>query len=395
MSDTNRVSLRMVEEVTYGVTPDPCTMKAVPFTSSSDLGFTPETVVSEIIRDDRQVSDLVLVGGSTAGGFDTELAAEAQDEAIEGVMFSAWVANTSTDTGSDVALEAAKISSPADIVFNALGLSEGDWVKVSGFSNALFNRVYRVNGAPTATELPVAKDASQLESAGASVTVACGDSIINGTTSKSYTLERKYTDQTVPLYEYLRGMIPGTFSLTASSQSIVTSSVGFTGSTQEYTTTRVPNVTDANATTSGTVEVYNSSSNVGDLAIGGEQVSGANFIMEATIEIDNNLRERVAVDHLGAVSIGAGEFGVSGTLNTYFDNKSLAEAVVNNTATSFSISFSDVNGKTMVFDLPRIKYSEGTPDVSGKNEDVMLNLSYQAILDADLGYTVKITRFDT
>jgi len=467
MSDTNRVSLRMIEESTYGTTPTSPALKAVPFTSASDLGFTPETVVSEIIRDDRQISDLVLVGGTTSGGFDSELAAEAHDEVLEGVMFSAWSSPGTSGADADVAViddgitstvldlsdggdlgellvndivsltgftdgdyavnkEYTVVSSTSAKITTAsgnttasagagaktltvvgksgtitvassaittpagwgdqLGLEAGDWVKVSGTGAG----TYRVTGAVSSTNIPIANGTAGGPGTGV---VRTGAQLINGTTAKSYTIERLYSDQDTPLYEYLRGMVPGTFSMTASSQSIVNSSFSFIGSAQEFTTSRVSGASDRTATASGVVSVYNSSSNVGSLAVGGAPVSGTNFITEATVEIDNNLRERYAVNNVGAVSIGSGEFNVTGTLNTYFDNKTLADAVVNNTATSFSISFDDANGKTLVFDLPNVKFSEGAPDVAGKNEDVMLNLTYQAILDADLGYTVKVTRY--
>jgi hypothetical protein len=132
---------------------------------------------------------------------------------------------------------------------------------------------------------------------------------------------------------------------------------------------------------------------VGQIVEAGNTIAGANFVTEATIEIENNLRERNAVGSLGAVSIGSGEFTVTGVLNTYFDDKSLAEKVVTNTESSFSISFNDNAGNTLVLDLSRVKFSEGSPEVGSKNEDVMLNLSFQAILNPNTGDTLKITRF--
>ena len=46
----------------------------------------------------------------------------------------------------------------------------------------------------------------------------------------------------------------------------------------------------------------------------------------------------------------------------------------------------------MIFDLPRIKFSGGAPDVPGKNADVTIPGTYQAILDAALGYTMSAQR---
>ena len=386
MSDTNRVSLKVIEETgSYGVTPATPAFTSVPYTAAADLGFTPETVVSELIRSDRQISDLVLVGGSTAGGFESELAYGTQDSLIEGVMYSTWSSDAATVTASDISLTSTTIDSSAED-FTTLGLVEGDFVRVTGGDGA---GVYKVTGAVTTSSIPVANGV--VVSAGTATTVASGDTIINGTTQRSYTLEQGFTDQTNPLYSYLRGMVPGTFSMTASSQSIVGVSFGFTGSTQEYTESRITGATDVAASP---FAVINAASNVGRLAEGGTQIAGANFVTEATIEIENNLRERTAVGHVGATSIGAGEFGLTGTLNTYFDNKDMANKVINNTETSISMAFTDNAGNTLIFDMPRIKFSEGAPEVSGKNEDVVLNLSYQALqsIVGSLDYTLKITR---
>jgi hypothetical protein len=469
MSDTNRVSLRFVEEATYGTTPNTPYLKAIPFTAASDLGQTPETVVSDIIRDDRQVSDLILVGSSAAGGFDTELAYEVHDELLEGVMYSTWGSPGTAASGADVVVTADEIQSAANIdladgadlgELNAgdivslvgfidadykvnkeyevasslsaaittatvdnitatttadvktltvvgksgtitvaaslittptgwgaqLGLEEGDWIRVSGTGAG----TYRVTGAVTTTTIPIANGNAEGPATGV---IRTGAQLSNGVTQKSFTLERAYNDQASVLYEYLRGMVAGTFSLSASAKSLITSSFGFTGSTQEYTTSRVSGTVEKTATSSGSFQVLNSSSNVGDLSENGTPISGNNFVTEATIEVDNGLRERNAVGSLGAVSIGAGEFMVTGTLNTYFDNKTLADKVVNNTLTSISLSFTDTAGNWLVFDMPKVKFAEGSPEVGNKNDDVYLNLSYQAILDATAGHTLRITRF--
>ena len=473
MSDTNRVGLRFVEETTYGTTPPTPYFKAVPFTSASDLGQTPETVVSDIIRDDRQVSDLILVGSSTAGGFDTELAYEVHDELLEGVMYSTWGSSGDSATATDIAIVTDGITSAASVTMNTafgtlaagdiisasgftaadysvnkeytvvsalagkittasgqtiassgdsvtlalvgkaesdyvltateittsggsmtdLGLTEGDWVKLT-HDNATGEGIYRVGpGTITDTALPIQNPGGFTGTADAGV-LRIGGQLSNGVAQKSFTLERTYSDQTTPLYEYLRGMVPGTFSLSASSKSLITSSFGFTGSSQQYVeTTRFAAAVDRTATKSGSFQVLNSSSNVGDLSEGGAPIAGNNFVTEATLEIENNLRERNAVGSLGAVSIGSGEFMVTGTLNTYFDNKTLADKVVNNTLTSISLSFNDTSGNWLVFDMPKVKFSEGSPETGGKNDDVYLNLTYQAILDATAGHTLRITRF--
>ena len=185
MSDTNRVALRVTEESEYGVTPASPTLKAVPYKAASDLGFAPETVVSDLIRSDRQVSDLILVGGSTAGGFESELAYGIHDSLLEGVMYSAWATNAASDiVATDISIDADSINTVAED-FTTLNVAKGDFIRVSGFSAAALNGVYRINGTVTSTEIPVERAAgAATESAGSSVTIEVGDTLINGVTQK-------------------------------------------------------------------------------------------------------------------------------------------------------------------------------------------------------------------
>ena len=218
--------------------------------------------------------------------------------------------------------------------------------------------------------------------------VSVGGSIVNGTNQKSFTLERAFLDHATPTYEYLRGMVPGTFNLTVSSGSIVNCSFGFTGRSHTVGTSRFTGATEVAA---GAGTTYNASSNVAAIGEGNTQ---STIVTEVSIDVDNNLRELKAVGTLGASDIGAGEFNVTGSLQTYFEDKALLTKLIDNTQTSISFAFSDgIEGNTLIFDLPAVKFSEGVPEVSGKNEDVMLNLSFQAFRHPTLGYTMKVTKF--
>ncbi len=386
MSDTNRVGLRYVRETDPGETPSNPSLEVLPFTGSSDLGFTPETTTSNIIRSDRQVSDLVLVNGTVGGGFDTELiAGTALDSMLDGVMFS------DTTLASQTATE---IASAEFVVFAdgagwttlgatgiAVGVGIGDIVKVEVGNEV---QIAAVIAIPNSNEIRISCAMAATGSQTATVTKL--PSISNGVTQASYTMERTYrTGEAEVFREYLRGMVPGTFSMSASASSIVESSFSFIGQTQSFTSA-IP----ATRPTAPAFSVYNAASNVATIAIGGEAM-GDNFVMEASIEIENNLRERNALGTLGAISVGAGEFSVTGSLNTYFNDSTLIQKVIDNSETSLTLGFNS-GDESILFFLPRVKFSEGTPDVSGKNEDVMAAISFQAILDETTGYTMAIAK---
>src|SRR5262245_3301009 len=125
MSDTNRVALARVKESTFGVLPTSPTLQAVPFTSCGLL-YDPDTVTSDRIRADGQITDLILVGGNAGGPVADEFSYGVHDDDIEAVLRSAWVLKpqrvnvtadsvitavtassdtyTTTDTGADFAL---------------------------------------------------------------------------------------------------------------------------------------------------------------------------------------------------------------------------------------------------------------------------------------------------
>jgi hypothetical protein len=79
-------------------------------------------------------------------------------------------------------------------------------------------------------------------------------------------------------------------------------------------------------------------------------------------------------------------------LNTYFGDLTLYNKLLNNTATSYDLRVGRDN-KHVIIDLPRIKFSSGSPEVSGPDTDIPLNLGFQAMRDPTLGYTIKVQQF--
>lgn len=90
MSETNRVSLKYVPEVTYGVTPtDDTGWKYTPYTSES-FTATVNTTESAEVRSDRMLSDMPKVSTQVSGGQDIELSPSTFDDFIEAAMCDNW-----------------------------------------------------------------------------------------------------------------------------------------------------------------------------------------------------------------------------------------------------------------------------------------------------------------
>lgn len=499
MSNTNRVSFRAVKEAagSYGIIPLTPDLTELCVTGASGLAFAPETVTSEKIRSDRQIDDLVLVGGEASGDLGSELAFDIQDFLMEGAFFNLYQVRpsrsnrentpanvgavtggadfavlddgtgvpiqndiirgegfdvagnnayhiddgasttTSFSTTSAVAEGTPPLQARLNVVghrsdgagdlvltitgstgtlastatdLSLLGVTLGDWIALDEFpDNSGANEgFYRVSLAPTPTLLTfdIVPVGSSNETPAGLGDIYVGDRLINGVLFQSYTLEEEFDDHTPITYQYFRGMAVDGMVLTAPSQSIVTLTYTFAGKDAFFSengdVAPADKITTPDAAgrptgfteiTSLPLDVMNSSSDVARIARGGTPISGENFVLEATVEIANNLRPLNAVGFLGAINLGVGEFGVTGSLNTYFDTSALARDVISNTETSFDARFEDSAEHALVLDAPRIKFSEGAPEVASKNEDVVINLAYQAIRHPTFGYTLLLQRF--
>lgn len=93
MSQANRTSVKSLAEVTYGVTPaNSADWQAMRY-KAHDLGAMPKTVISEEIRADRMVSDLIVVGQEVKGNVGIELSATSYDEWMEAALCGTWSTN--------------------------------------------------------------------------------------------------------------------------------------------------------------------------------------------------------------------------------------------------------------------------------------------------------------
>ncbi len=499
MSDTNRVGLRFFRssQRTAPIPGGPFTLNQLRFTGTPNLAFVPNTIVSEEIRPDRQISDLILVGAEAGGDTGIELSFEAFDQLIESSLFSTFnatiqklgtveitafgVGTIDVDAGTDfivgqvIRLQKLATGDVGDGIFEITGIAVNvltvnplagtattgilgtetadafTRINVTGFSAQVNGDISVVVGGGDAVfqfpvgaldnafgpglpaligqwfkfadfasvgnnvwvrarEIDLAADTMTTEAQTDMVTDAAateqvqsfyGSRIENGAETISahqFALERRFEDHTPITRELFLGMAINAFTLTLAPQAIAVGSLtffGFNSAVSDNAPTfpelyaNLPNDLAAEQ-----FDVYNTSSDIGRLGRGIDPVdaAGLNFVLEATIEINNNLRRQPAVGVFGASGIGVGEFSVTGTLSTYFDNDEILQVILQNSETSLDLITQGGDGRSLIFDLPRIKFSGGAPDVPGKNADVTIPGTYQAILSSVFGYTMSTQR---
>ena len=347
-----------------------------------------------------------LTLGPLAGTATTAIAGTETADADTTLQVTGFVAQTPGDISVTVTGGDAVFQFPAGALDDAMGtgvpLAIGAWMKFAEFTtvgNNVWTRIREIDLAldtiTVDTQTGMATDAAGTEN----VQAFYGGRIENGAGSvaaNQFAVERRFEDHTPPTRELFLGMAINNFNVNLSPQAIAVGSLtwfGFNSSVSDAS----PAYADLYENPPVDVaapqfDVYNTSSDIGRLGRGVDPIdaAGLNFVLEATIEINNNLRRQPAVGVFGASGIGLGEFSVTGTLSTYFDNDEILEVILANSETTLDLITQGGDGRSMVFDLPRIKFSGGAPDVPGKNQDVTIPGTYQAILDADLGYTMSV-----
>lgn len=387
MSDTNRTALLYIPESVFGVTPSTPNMKFVRHTGES-LGLDTQTTRSNEIRSDRQIPDFVRTGINAAGDVNIELSHGAFDDWLVASLMSAGWSTQVSLTGLTLTFNAAAgtiTRSAGDWV--ADGVVVNAWIRPAGAAQSANNAYFKVS-AVTTTVITVqqvgATPRMVNEGPTAAMTLKQGSQIVNGTTFTSYAIERRFTDLTNE-FSIFNGMAIDQLSLNTQKDGIVTGAFRFLGRTEASAA-----ATAAGSTTAApTEDVMNA---IDDCKMVVENGGAQYDVTALTVQLRNNLRARLQVGTLGAVSMGVGSVEVSGTHQAYYTSKAVMDRYLNYGATSLAQGFYK-NGKGYVFDFPRIKYSAGRRVGGGINADVMAEMSWNAMLDPTELITVRVARF--
>lgn len=408
MSDSSSVQLFFVEETTWGEIPvsggSPEAPKLNEFRFTNDsLTQTTETTISEEIRSDRQVSDIVRTAVSAGGEVGVELSFGSHDDLLAGALYddfsvevnevgvSASFTSGSPGPGVFQLLQSPLVQSPnwvANVVV-------GQFLRLTGSANSPTNDgFYKVAFVDAAAGLIRFTSAPASAEAAGTFNIR-GQVISNSVTRKSFTIEKWFSDVVVDAdspetgaYQYFTGMRVGTSSLTIAPGAIINGSFTFEGR-QAFSVGNT--VGDSLPNEVSTADVLNAVDNITDILINGVEDPNCSFTsVEFTIE--NNLRAQPCIGQLANSGIGLGRTNVSGTIEAYLLDRTFFERYLN--FETISISFrATLGGDSYVFDFPAVKFISGTTETPGNDADVLVSVEFNAKRDPASDYMVAINRF--
>ena len=220
--------------------------------------------------------------------------------------------------------------------------------------------------------------------------VMCGtfssDTLKNGTTTKTFTIEKHFGAGVTNPFHVYKGMQTSSMNLSLSAGDMVTGSFSFLG--KEATTGTSKQASGAIAAANAN-PVMNAVNNVASISEGGSAYGDK--VMSLDLTVENNLRVRNAIGTLGASSIGLGQFVVTGSMSVYFQSSAVYNKFLAGTDSSLAFQLND-GSNSYTITLPSVEYTAGNVTAGSTNADVMAEMEFQAKYNASEACTMKIVR---
>lgn len=391
-ADTAQLAVGYIEEVTWGTTPATPELTALRITGES-LKKDLDSIVSGEIRSDRQIEDAIVVGGQIAGDFKFELSYGEYDVVFSHLFMNAWVSGQ-TDTGTNLALSGATITDSGS-GFVAGTCNVGQWIKISGSATGSNDGLYRITSFATGT-LNLVDDqgvtaAFTADSANASLKFSSSDRLINGTTKKSFTLEKGSSD--INQFHAYTGMRTQGMSLDFSARAAITGAFSFLGKGLTTASSTIDNA--GGYTASQTNSILNGADHLYRVWLDAVEFTGA--FKTLNITVDNGMRPQEKIGASDLAGVGVGRFNVSGKLEAYYEDLTLFDKFQNNTYVELAVLFDDDTTSTIgnVYALTILRAKFLTGDLPGPqaDADIMQTLEFQATRDSTPDATMILERF--
>jgi len=205
--------------------------------------------------------------------------------------------------------------------------------------------------------------------------------LLAGVLRKSFSIERYHAD----IAKYLRstGCVFNTMSLSVAPNSMVTGSFGVIGRDMSVSGTLLAGATYNAESTTAPFDSF-----TGSITEGGSSIA---TITALDLNIDNGMEALPIVGSALTLLPSIGKSRVTGSVTAYFEDSSLIDKFIAETASSIVFVLTSQAGSSYTVELPNVKYNSGNPEVSGPGA-VTVTLDFVALYDASTASQIKITR---
>lgn len=206
------------------------------------------------------------------------------------------------------------------------------------------------------------------------------DELVAGIVTPTFTIEREFAD--INQFELFTGCAVNSLSLDIKTNAMITGSLGFVGKNVTFGTSTAATTTTPSLTHSP-LDGFS-----GTLKEGGAPIA---VVTGIKLQIDNGIDTANVLGSNTAAALVPKRINCTGTVSAYFQGMSLLQKFVDETESDLEITLGSGGPGSYILSVPRIKYSGGD-NAANDEGPIMLNMPFQALLDADTATNVKITR---
>ena len=214
-----------------------------------------------------------------------------------------------------------------------------------------------------------------------------GNVVKNGTTQRSFTFEERL-DLNGGNFSFSRftGVAVNTLSLAINARGLITGSIDCMGQKETLDTAIV---TGATYTAANTKPVMSASGSIGSLTLAGGTTAK---VMQMSLQINNNMRNRPLVGSLYTDSLGYGKCDVTGSVQIYFEDNMIYQQALSHGGGAMGFLAGVSANEKYLFSMPNCVFLNPERAPGGNTDDVMITLPFRARFDSGLGAEVSVTR---
>jgi hypothetical protein len=398
MGDASSVRIAIAEETTFGTA---SSSGAFYFRLNSEsLKLQQNVIQSGEIDPTRQPAGSVRVALNAGGDIVSEhsltaLAASPGtgfDPIVEGACMSDWSTSTA-GVGQSINISGASAGvftltdAATSGVFSATVV--GQWLRLLNFDTN--GTIYAHITQKTSNNVLVCEgvrstDAAVTDEAGQTDITFLGSYIRIGTTKKSYTIEKQFTDLATDEYSLFTGMRVGRWSQRLTAQRIFENTFGFLGKLVDTTTASVMGTPTAKWATTR----LNAVDHFKMKMEGAFTTISTTRIQEITFDLDNRLRQEPELGVLGSTDIGISTPTLEGTLVAYMTTADFERKLEDRTASKLAWRFED-GTRFHIYSFPLIYYTDGDILATGNDQSVLARMRFAAEPDTN-GIAFQVDR---
>lgn len=380
LASSSQVEIHYTKEMVFGVTP-PAGAKNLRVTGES-LDYSLEKHYSKSLHRSRTSAKSKSLKSTAGGGVTSELSYGDYDILLAALLQDAW---SVYGVNGEQSVPVSVIATATELTSTTLtagvdawdNLQKGQWFRLYQPLSPNDGKLFKVSSATSSViTLDQATPAvPYAETEGAAVRTS---RLTHGNTQSSFTVERQATD--IGQYMAYRGMTPDKLTLDMQSGAISTVSLEFVGKDViRGNTSVVPSGSDVPLN----YGLQTGASSKDCVIWEGDQPLEGTYVKSLNFSFSNSLRTQGSAYHLDAVGIAAGTIDIQLSMSVYFADGDLFDKFKRSDKTSIVFSSFDSQGNGYVFTLPAACISSWKTAADGRDQDMLVKLSFTGLRDAD------------